>query len=405
MMKTFPLKTLTAAMLMAGSGSALAIEAASMDLGGVQFTPVLNLSETYDDNFRAVGAGADESSWITTINPSFELAAKDRLNVYKLTYAFSSDTFHSSHDDNNVDHHLDADAHMEFNARNRLDLNAGYSKMEDVSDTEGGAGINDKYHTYNVGAVYGFGAQSATMNFEFAANQQWLRYDNEQRLGNGPRINEDQERDTTTFSGTAFYRLAPKTRALFEVRYNDYDYKLGSSTLDSDAMAYLLGLTWDATAKTSGIAKLGYSNKEFDDSNREDVSGSIWEVGVNWQPRTYSTFSLNTRRSVEEGSENTFNPDVEDAIDTTRTGINWNHEWTSRVSSDVGYTYIEEDYEGIDRKDETDEFGLGLNYELRRWVDVGVGYKYQDVESKGVNTSSADTYDRNIFMVKLTMGL
>jgi hypothetical protein len=238
------------------------------------------------------------------------------------------------------------------------------------------------------------------MNFEFAANQQWLRYDNEQRLGNGLRINEDQERDTTTFSGTAFYRVAPKTRALFEVRYNDYDYKLGSSTLDSDAMAYLLGLTWDATAKTSGIAKLGYSNKEFDDSSRDDVSGSIWEVGVNWQPRTYSTFSLNTRRSAEEGSQG-----AEDAIDTTRTGINWNHEWTSRVSSDVGYTYIDEDYEGIDRKDETDEFALGLNYELRRWVDVGVGYKYQDVESKGVNTSAADTYDRNIFMVKLTMGL
>jgi len=400
MINKFPLKSLTAAMLMAGSGSALAIEAASMDLGGVQFTPVLNLSESYDDNFRAVGAGGDESSWITTINPSFELAAQDRLNVYKLTYAFNSDTFHSSHDDNNIDHHLNADAHMEFNARNRLDLNAGYSQMEDVSDTEAGGGINDKYHTYKIGAVYGFGAKSATMNFELAAKQQWLRYDNDQRLGSGLRVNEDEERDITTLSATAFYRIAPKTRALFEVRYNDYDYQLSSSTLDSDAMAYLLGVTWDATARTSGIAKLGYSNKEFDDSRRDDVSGSIWEVGVNWQPRTYSTFSLNTRRSTEEGSQN-----AEDAVDTTRTGINWNHAWTRRISTDLGYTYIEEDYEGISRTDETDEFGMSLTYEVRRWLDLGVGYTYQDVDSKGSDAYDSDSYDRNIFMVKMTMGL
>jgi hypothetical protein len=400
MIKKFPLKTLTAAMLMAGSGSVLAIEAASMELGGMRFTPVLNLSESYDDNIRAVGAGADESSWITTINPNFELAAQDRLNLYKLTYGFNSDTFHSSHDDNNVDHFLNAIAHMEYNARNRLDLNAGYSKVEDINDTEGGFGINDKYHTYNLGAVYGFGAKSATMNFEFGANQQWLRYDNDQRLGNGLRVNEDQERDVTTLSGTAFYRVAPKTRALLEVRYNEYKYKLSSSTLDSDAMAYLLGLTWEATAKTTGIAKFGYSNKEFDDSSRDDVNGSIWEVGVDWQPRTYSTFSLNTRRSTEEGSEG-----AEDAIDTTRTGINWKHDWTSRISTDVGYTYMEEDYQGISRKDETDEFGLGLSYNMRRWLDLGVGYTYQDVESKGSNSYAYDSYDRNIFLVKLTMGL
>jgi hypothetical protein len=399
MRKFFPVKTLAAAMLMAGSGSALAIEAASMDLGGVHFTPVLKLSESYDDNFRATGGAGEQSSWITTINPSFELAARDRLNVYKLTYSFNSDTFHSSHNDNNIDHHLDLDAHMEFNSRNRLTLNAGYDKVEDVAGTEVN-GINDKYHTYNIGGVYGFGAEAAMMQFELGANQQWLRYDNNQML-NGSLVNADKERDTTTLTGTAYYRVAPKTRALFEMRYNDYEYQQTGSTLDSDAMAYLLGLTWDATAKTSGTAKLGYSKKKFDAAGREDVSGSIWEVGVNWQPRTYSAFSLNTRRSMEEGSQN-----AEDAIDTTRTSLNWNHAWTSRISSDVGYTYMEEDYEytgANSRKDETHEFALGMNYELRRWVDVGMGYKYQDVESN--NGVPADTYDRNIFMLKLTMGL
>lgn len=391
MSNTFPLKALVAAMAMSGVSAAYAIEAASMNLGGMKFTPTLQLTETYDDNFRASGVN-EESTWITTINPSFELAAQDRLNIYKLTYAFNSDFYHSSSDDNNTDHHLDADAHMEFSSRSRLDLNAGYDRIESVADTETD-GVNDKYHTYNIGGVFGYGAESATMQFELGANQQWLRYDND----NG--VNDDLDRDTTSLTGTAFYRVAPKTRALLELRYSDYDYKLSTSDLDSDAVSYLVGVTWDATAKTSGTAKIGYTDKQFDSAGREDVSGNVWEIGVNWQPRSYSMISLNTRRSLEEGSQG-----AEDSIDTTRYGINWNHAWSNRVSTDVSYSFTEEDYEYTTadaRSDETDEFGLGLNYNLRRWVDVGVGYKYQDVDS----TVASENYDRSLYQLKLTMGL
>lgn len=386
MRKTFTLNTLSAAVLLASSGSALAIEAASMNLGGMQFTPTLKLSESYDDNFRQVGTN-EESTWITAINPTFELAAQDRLNIYKLTYSFNSEFFHSSSDDNNTDHHLDADAHMEFSARSRLDLNAGYDRMEDVADTEVD-GVNDKYHTYNIGGTYGYGAESATMQFELGANHKWLRYDN-----NG--LNEDLDRDTTSFTGTAYYRLAPKTRALAELRYTDYDYKLSSSTLDSDAVAYLLGVTWDATARTTGTAKFGWTEKDFDSAARDEADSSMWEVGVTWKPRTYSAFTLETSRGLNEGSEG-----AEDYIETTRTSLNWNHAWSNRVSTDVNYAFTDEQYE-TDREDETDTFAVGVNYDLRRWLSVGAGYKYQDVES----TVASENYDRNLYQIKLTMGL
>ncbi len=386
MRKTFVMNSLAAAVMLAGSSSVMAIEAASMQLGAMSLTPTLELSESYDDNFRETSN--EDSSWITTISPTFVLAAQDRLNVYKLTYNFSSDIFHSSHDDNNTDHHLDADAHMEFNARNRLDLNAGYDRVEEVAGTET-SGINDKYHTYNIGGVYGFGAKSATMNFELGANHEWKRYDND------GTINKDLERDTTSLSGTAFYRIGAKTRALVEVRYNDYDYKLATSTLDSDSMAYLVGVTWDATAKTSGSAKIGYEDKDFDSAAREDVDNTMWEVGVTWQPRSYSSFTLNTRRGTDEGSQG-----AEDYIETTRTSLGWNHDWSSYVSTEASYAFTDEEYEN-GREDETDEFALGLNYELRRWVSVGVGYKYKDIDS----TDPTETLDRNIYQVKLTMGL
>ncbi|NLO55294.1 MAG: outer membrane beta-barrel protein, partial [Gammaproteobacteria bacterium] len=99
---------------------------------GVTFTPSLKVAETYDDNFRAVDKGKD-SSWITTIAPTFQLNADGRKSAYQLKYTASSDTFHSSHKDNNVDHFFNADAGFEFDARNRLALNAGYRDIEETA--------------------------------------------------------------------------------------------------------------------------------------------------------------------------------------------------------------------------------------------------------------------------------
>ncbi|UTW10622.1 outer membrane beta-barrel protein [Marinobacterium rhizophilum] len=383
---TFLRKALPAAMVAAVSGQALAIEPANFQVGGMTFTPTVKLSESYDDNFREVASPDEESSWITTIEPSFVLAAQDRMNVYSLGYRFNSEFYHSSHDDDNTDHFLNADAHMEFTSRSRLDLAAAYSKQEDTGDTTSLV-ENDKYHSYNVGGVYGYGAESATMQLEFGANRAWKRYDNEGAL------NLDKERDTDSLSATAYYRVAPKTRALFEVRYNDYDY-VTFNTLDSDSMAYLLGLTWDATARTTGTAKIGYEEKDFDDAARKDPSATVWEVGVSWQPRSYSTFTLNTRQGIDEGSVE------ENFIETTTTSLNWNHAWSSYLSTDVNFSHTEEDYDNVaNRQDEKDSIALGLNYEMRRWLSLGLGYKYTERDSN----VAAENFDRNLVQASATL--
>lgn len=381
----FVTRALVAAVAVVVSNQALAIEPAEIKLGPMALTPTLKFSEGYNDN---VDEDANEnSSWVTEVSPSFTLAAQDRLNVYSLTYSFDSEIYHSLHDDDNTDHHLTADAHLEFNSRNRLDLNAGYHDIEDTSDADSATGENDQYHTSNIGALYGFGAQSATMQLEFGANHQLKRYDNSGSL------NASKERDTDSFSGTAYYRLAPKTRALFEVRYNDYDY-VSNDPLDSNNLAYLGGVTWDATARTSGTIKLGYEEKDFDDGSKKDPDGTTWEVSVTWAPRTYSSFTLNTRAGIDEGGDS-----GEDYIDTTSTSLGWNHDWNSRVSSKVSYSYTEEEYQGIDREDETSVFGLGVNYEVRRWMSVGVGYKYTDKDS----TDASESYNQNLYQASLNL--
>lgn len=387
MSTTFKENSLAAAVSVALCANAWALEPQSIKLSdGLTFTPTLQVSERYDDNFRAVEDG-EESSWITGITPTFTLAAEGRKSAYALTYSANSDIFHSSHDDDNTDHHLTADAGFEFNARNRLKLSGGYHKVEETASQDQEI-ENDKYTTANAGGVYTYGAESARTQVDFGANYEELRYQN------GDGINADKERDTTALSSTLYYRVAPKTRALVEARHTDYDY-VTNERLNSNNIALLGGLTWDATAKTSGTVKIGAERKRFDDSSIDDKSGSLWEVGVSWMPRTYSTFNLKTRRALDEGDSGA------SSIQSQSTTLSWNHEWMDRLTSDVSYTYSDQEYQDIDRDDEINTFGLGMTYEMRRWLDVGVGYKYSDNDS----SAAGESYERNVYMISVTASL
>ncbi|VVP27868.1 hypothetical protein PS900_04199 [Pseudomonas fluorescens] len=367
--------------------NAWAIDPQSVKLfDGVIFTPSLKVSERYDDNFRAV-ENDEESSWITGITPTFVLAAESNKSLYKFTYTADSDVFHSSHKDDNTDHYLDADAAFEFDARNRLLLNAGFEKIEDTASLDQNL-ENDKYTTSNVGGVYTFGARSARTQVDFGANYSELRYQN------SDGINDDKERNTTALVSTVYYRVAPKTKALIEARHTDYDY-VSNTDLNSDNIAILGGVTWDATAKTSGTVKLGAERKNFDDSSIDDKTGSTWEVGATWKPRTYSSFSLKTRRGLDEGN------DGATSIENLTTTLSWDHQWLDRLNTEVSYSRSDQEYQGIDRDDKIDIFGLGVSYKMRRWLDFGVGYKYAQNDSN----FAGESYERNIYMISFTASL
>jgi hypothetical protein len=391
MIYTLRVSSLAIAISGALCANAWALDPQSVKLGdGLTFTPTLQVSERYEDNFRAVNEN-EESSWVTSITPTFLLGAEGRKSAYQLQYSVVNDVFHSSHDDDNADHHLTGDAAYEFNSRNRLKLNAGYHRVEETaaqSTQTRRAQENDKYTTANVGGVYSFGAQTARTQLDLGANYQELRYQN----SNG--LNADKERDTTALSGTVYYRIAPKTRALVEARHTDYDY-VTNDRLNSYNVALLTGLTWDATAKTTGTVKFGAERKKFDTSAIDDNSGSMWEVGVKWMPRTYSTFNLQTRRALDEGD------DGASAIQSQSTTLSWKHEWLDRLSSDVSFSYTDNEYQDYERDDQLSVFGVGLNYEMRRWLDIGIGYKYAE------NDSSIDfeSYERNIYSISFTASL
>ena len=387
MFKNHQKQLLAMAIALSGCGGAWAVEPQHINvLDGVTFTPELKVSEAYDDNFRAVEERV-QSSWITSINPSFTLAAGSRNSAYTLVYAANSDVFHSSQEDNNTDHLLTADAVYNFDVRNRLKLSAGYNKIEETA-TDDQNFENDKFTTTNFGGVYTYGADSARGQVDISAKHEQLRYQNSGDL------NKDKERDTTALASTFYYRVGPRTRTLVEARHTEHDY-VSNDRLSSNNIALLGGIEWDATVKTSGSAKFGGELKRFDESSIDDKSASMWEVGVTWSPRTYSSFDLMTRSSIDEGDSGAT------SIQSQLVELSWNHEWLDRLSSKVHYSINDQDYQDTSREDKISAFGAGMTYSMRRWLDVGVSYKYMENNSNAKNES----YERNVYLLSVTASL
>lgn len=353
---------------------------------GLSFTPTLEVSERYDDNFREVNTHT-ESSWITRISPTFALGAETEKMAYRVAYKADSDIFEESTKDNNTDHYLDADARFNFDSRNRLKLSAGYQKIEETATMDQRI-ENDKYTVSHAGGTYTYGANSARGQIELGGDYAQLRFQN------GMHLNDDKERDTTALVSTFYYRLSPRTRALVEGRYTYYDY-VSNTRLNSEKLALLGGAEWEATAKTSGSIKIGAERKTYDTSGINSASGSLWEVGAKWKPRTYSTFDIKTRQALIEGD------DGASSIKQTSGSLGWEHYWATRFSTEISYQRVEEEYQDITRNDRINSYGVGFKYKMRRWMDVSMNYRH----AKDDSTEAEQSYTRNIYMLSFAFSL
>ena len=364
--------------------SAIAIEPASIELEGFNVIPQLSVQLGHNDNIFSTETN-EKSSAITVVNPSVQFVTENRNDAYRVTYDLKVGTFHDSRADDYVDHSLTGEAVLELNSRNRVHITAGLDKIhEDRGSNNAATGDKPaRYTDKKLSGLYTYGAEGAKGNVEVLATYVDHTYDN---LGT---LNDSRERENLGLDTTFFYRVAPKTRALFEVRLEDIDYKLGSSPLDNTEIKYLVGVNWDATAKTSGTAKFGYQEKDYDSASRNDQDSSSWEITARWSPLTYSTVDLSTSREYEEASGN------EDGIDTENYSVSWNHFWNDRFSTQASLTRINEDYVGITREDDTDMVTVGFNYELQRWLAVNFGYTYSDKDSNTPNESET----KNLFML------
>nr|WP_067298200.1 outer membrane beta-barrel protein [Marinobacterium profundum] len=367
------------------AGNAMALEPAAIDAGPIQFIPQMNVQVGYDDNIYSTENDSVDSV-ISVLNPSIQAILEKGLNVYSLNYALKQGIYGHGSADNYTDHDLSAQALLDFNIRNRMELlvrrldtheNRGSGLNQGSAATANDAPI--EYHVDTVSAKYAYGAETAKGIIEVAADLNDRKYDNFRSQ------TAVKDRQVANSSATFYYRVMPKTSLLFEVSKKDIDYDRSSVTLDSQESKYLVGATWDATAKTSGKLKFGYAEKNFDSASREDDEGISWELSMLWSPKTYSVVDIATSKVAEE-TDGTGN-----YIDSTSLDLQWTHSWSDVWRTRASFGASTKDYVSSDREDDLRSYGAGIDYDMRRWLSLGLDYAYTEQDSNQLDLD----YEKN----------
>ncbi len=355
---------------------------------GVFVYPAVTAALGVNDN--VTGAATNKiSSTVYVLRPEVVAELKRRGDRYTLSYSGNYGKYSNSSADD-FDHH---DFWMAgdnfFTTRARMGWGVGYMMRSDprASLTRVASAEPDRWEAPIARAVGIYGAPGAIGRFELEGS--WMQ----KRYKNNRAFTETLDVDLSTVSGRFYYRFMPKTSALVEVRNTWADYTLSTSTQDNTDLRLYAGVEWDATAKTTGSLRVGRAYKNFENNATfKDGSGASWEGAISWSPLSYSQFQLQTSRSLGDTSAGLGN-----YIRNTGHNLVWNHKWATYITSQATLGYVKAAYNGINRVDDTTNYGIGFYRELGYNFRLGLNWNHTKRDS---NDNLFD-FSRNVTMLSL----
>ncbi len=393
------LSTSIVCILVCTSATAQDSQAGSIDLGGFELIPALTATLSHNDNVTRSSTD-EQSSYTSVISPEVILLNNFGTNTLQFGYRLSRGDYFSSDADDYTDHFLSASLEYEINSKNRFEtgfyFEDGHDERGTVFSIGRGESLSspDQFKQNEFDFVYTYGSLNATARFDVSLNRLALDYD----------INTPEylvrDRVLVDFGGAFYYRIGSATDLVINLNHTDINYDFDADPavpLDSRSKTILIGAEWEATAATSGYAKIGYQRKEFDAPDRSDFSGARWAVGVEWQPIERAVIGVSSNADTREtNGEGNF-------IRSKDATLSWDHQWLERISTRASVSVGSDTYEGeVDpRKDDIQRLKFSATYQFRRWLSFQAAYQFDERDS---NREIID-YNRNLFSISTRVTL
>lgn len=354
-------------------------------LGPMAVHPYLILKEAYSDNIYSVTDGKD-SDFITSVTPGVYLELPVKAHTLSLNANMTSNSYSKFSDENTTDYFISGNGNFILGNLLNVKLSDAYTKGHEPRSASSTAEI-EKF-TNNLAAVsltY-LVAQVSKVQIDYS------------RTNWNFRTSEFRSRDEDMVSAFIYYRLMPKTSAFVEYDFKDVSFKDKTNGLDNKVNSGLVGLIWEATARSRATIKGGYLTKDFDLSTQGSLSTWTASADINYDFSDRTTFRLIGKRDVNES-----------AILGTRyyisTGLysELTHKFLDRLAGAVRASYGVDKYADIIsgdtvlRRDEALTTGVGAHYFMRRWLELVLDYNHRH------KSSNISTYNNTENTVTFTL--
>jgi hypothetical protein len=328
----------------------------------------------YDDNvLRRSIASSDR---MIKFLPELKLKSLYGKHQFYFGYNGGFTSYSDNSSLNYDDHNLSLRALFDHSRRFNSELQLTYQdKIEQPGTTNAYSTLVtnefNQFSNKNALARFLYGSRKSIGQFVLAFDVDDREYSNNQQ--------EFRNVERKRLIGTMFYNLGLKTRVLFEARVAAFDYtpELQIADQSNHEDTYFAGVEWQVTAKTSGIFKIGYQSKDFENQQFSDVTGLSYILNMDWSPYSYTKINVGARRETKESAE----LGVGGFLDTSYS-IMISHEMSANTEFFASYFSSKEDINpSLSRTDRRAKINLGIAYRLNSWLTVELDYRHQKRES------------------------
>jgi uncharacterized protein (PEP-CTERM system associated) len=210
-------------------------------------------------------------------------------------------------------------------------------------------------------------------------------------------IGKDRDKNSLKFEAEASYEMMANWRPILRLEHirDSYDQRLLTTTgftgpvQDSQKTRVLAGFGFDFKDLVGLRALFGQEYRKYDDPTVKSISGSTAEAALLLSPSEKTDLKFKFLRTNNDDNillsgvrQNIYEADLE-------------HEFTSRLSGELGVDYRQTDYLNLNRNDDDLRLEASLIYKIQRGLFLDGGYTFNSRDSSDNNAA----YDQNIFRI------
>ena len=363
--------------------------------GSFFFYPELTVGALFDDN--AFATDDDEEDDLAAIL-SPRIRAQSNFSRHALGLEVGGDfaRFEENDELNYDDFYAQGTGRLDITREDILSANLGARRLhEDPSDPDAVQGGDDvtKFwqDTASLSYRHNFARLFTVLGGDFA------RYDFQD---NDDLNQDDRDRNQYATRLRVGYEVSPRIAAFVQGLYDirRYDETPDDQGFDRDSEGFSVrgGTEIDITSILFGEVSAGYTYRNYDDSELDSVDGIGFGGKLTWNVTPLTTVILDGEGDIKEttvgggdGASANFQKSV--LLDVT-------HELLRNVLLNANVGYIRDDFEGVDRSDDTLRAGAGVSYLLNRHLALEATY---DFSTRDSDVETAE-YTRNRVLLALT---
>lgn len=367
-------------------------------MGSFLLFPELSLNSVYNDNLF-LSTGNPRADWALALNPSLRI--RSGWSRHSLTATLSGERSYHARFPGEDDKSYAAGLTGQLDIRRDTNLAAAvnYSQsLDDRSSSDFPDGSSARTITRNQNASlegnHSFNRVTLTLRGELFDED----FDDGTTIGGAPINNDDRDVLERRLTGRVSYEFQPGVAAFFEASVNERDFaeafdddgtRNGSSGYDVQG-----GVSFELTGKLTGEFSAGYALQSPDETTLGDVSGLIFNAGLEWLATGLTTVRFD---AASEVTETTVTGSAGSIVRSADVSVEHRPRRHIIVGASLGYE--REEFSGNGIVDEEIRLGLAGEYNFTRSVALTAAFSHLE------STSNTPDSDYSVNQVRLGVRL